>query len=88
MSRSKNAERLEKYRKTMEAQGFRRISFYGCAELDALLRKERQPNECTGRTLERLLLGKAAPRPGYWTPEEIAERIRKMARMGQRQGGV
>jgi hypothetical protein len=73
--RSKNAERLAKYRAKMQAAGFERMSFYGCPELVAFLREERRPSECYGRVLERLLLGQSAPRPEYWTPEERQQRL-------------
>ena len=65
-----NAERLKKYRAKMEAAGFKRLSFYAAPELVELIDRERQPHECGGRVLERLLLGKAVKRPDYWTPEE------------------
>ena len=73
--KSKTAQRLAKYRAKMQAAGFERMSFYGCPELVALLHKERQPSECYGRTLERLLLGQAAPRPEYWTTAERQEKL-------------
>ena len=76
MTKTANAKRLKKYRAKMEQHGFKRLSFYVSAELDALLRRERQPSECGGRTLERLLLGKAAKRPDYWTRQERIERRR------------
>ncbi|MXS81444.1 hypothetical protein SAMN05216317_1621 [Nitrosomonas eutropha] len=74
---SKNAERLKKYRAKMDDAGFRRLSFYVCPELGQLLDREHRPSECRGRTLERLLLGKAAKRPDYWTEEERARRTAK-----------
>lgn len=80
--KSANAQRLDKYKATMTAQGFRRMSFYGCPELVALLTRERQRSECLGRTLERLLLGEAAKRPDYWTREERRARaIRKFSHL-------
>jgi len=72
-----NAERLAKYREKMKAAGFKRLSFYVSGELAEYLEAERQPHECGGRVLERLLLGESAPRPEYWTLEE---RRRKNAR--------
>ena len=72
-----NAERLKKYRAKMNAAGFKRLSFYVSAELAELIRNERQPYECGGRTLERLLLGKAAKRPDYWTEQEKVQRAAK-----------
>lgn len=71
---SKNAERLKKYRAKMTAAGFKRFSFYICPELEALLGHERQPSECGGRVLERLILGEAAKRPDYWTSLELSRR--------------
>lgn len=75
-----NAERLKKYRAKMDAAGFKRLSFYAAPELDELLRRERKPSECGGRTLERLLLGEAKARPQYWTPREMAARAAKVAK--------
>ncbi|MCR4143671.1 hypothetical protein [Alcaligenes faecalis] len=80
--KSKNAQRLDKYKATMTAHGFQRMSFYGCAELVVLLDKERQRGECLGRTLERLLLGKAVTRPDYWTREELAQRAMRQSIRG------
>lgn len=60
----KNAERIARYKRRMEASGFRRVSFWLHPELADLLAREQAPNECGGRTLERLLLGQARPRPG------------------------
>lgn len=77
MTTTTNAERLKKYRAKMDAAGFKRLSFYVSAELAELIRNERQPCECGGRTLERLLLGKAAKRPDYWTEQEKAQRAAK-----------
>lgn len=69
---STNAERLKRYRAKMNANGFKRLSFYAAPELVALINRERQPSECGGRTLERLLLGEAKKRPEYWTASERA----------------
>lgn len=82
-----NAERLKKYRAKMNAAGFKRLSFYASKELDELIRRERQPSECGGRTLERLLLGKAAKRPDYYTREEkTARAAKRAARLNRRNG--
>lgn len=78
---TKNAERLRQYRQKMTEQGFKRVSFYVSAELAELLKQERQPSECGGRVLERLLLGKAAKRPDYWTAQEKAARTAKRKRV-------
>ncbi|MDN0074025.1 hypothetical protein QU481_03865 [Crenobacter sp. SG2303] len=66
---STNAERLKKYKAKMAAAGFKRLSIYVCPELVELLAKKRLPHECGGRTLERLLLGKARKRPDCWDVE-------------------
>jgi hypothetical protein len=60
-----NAERLALYKRRMKNAGFRRISVWVSGELAEKLTKERGPGECGGRTLERLLLGKAAKRPDF-----------------------
>lgn len=62
---STNSERLETHKRKMRAEGFRRLSLWICPELQALLAAERQPGECGGRVLERMLLGAARPRPKY-----------------------
>jgi hypothetical protein len=49
----------------MKKAGFRRISVWVSGELSQKLAKERGQGECGGRTLERLLLGKAAKRPNF-----------------------
>lgn len=77
---SSNAERLKRYRAKMNDAGFKRLSFYAAPELAELIARERQPSECGGRVLERLLLGEAKPRPEYWTRQEKAARAAKVAR--------
>lgn len=72
---SRNAERLKRYKARLRTAGFKRLSFWVCADLAAVLAAERQPRECGGRTLERLLLGAAVKRPEYWTDGERAARI-------------
>lgn len=76
-----NKERLKRYREKMTDNGFKRLSFYAAPELAELIARERQPYECGGRVLERLLLGEAKPRPVYWT---AAERAQKAARRGRK----
>lgn len=71
---STNAERLKKYRTKMNANGFKRLSFYAAPELVELINRERKASECGGRTLERLLLGEAKKRPEYWTAAERAQK--------------
>ncbi|HKM36609.1 MAG TPA: hypothetical protein VJY83_03100 [Thiopseudomonas sp.] len=75
-----NKDRLKRYREKMAANGFKRLSFYAAPELVELIAKERKPSECGGRTLERLLLGEAKPRPEYWTRQEKAARAAKVVR--------
>ena len=75
-----NKDRLQRYREKMAANGFKRLSFYAAPELVELIAKERKPSECGGRTLERLLLGEAKPRPEYWTRQEKAARAAKVVR--------
>lgn len=62
---STNAERLALHKRRMKKAGFRRLSVWVSAELDQKLTREREQGECTGRTLERLLLGEAAKRPRF-----------------------
>ncbi|CAG9163862.1 hypothetical protein [Cupriavidus pinatubonensis] len=60
-----NAERLQAYKGRLHKAGFKRVSVWVCPELAELLANERKPQECGGRTLERLLLGQARPRPEF-----------------------
>lgn len=60
-----NAERLKRYKTRMKQEGFKRLSVWVHPELAAKLTKERDWGECTGRTLERLLLGEAKTRPNF-----------------------
>lgn len=76
---STNAERLRKYKADMTNAGFRRLSFYACPKLQKFLDAKHEPSECLGRTLERLLLGKAAKRPEYWTAAERRQREARRA---------
>jgi uncharacterized protein YehS (DUF1456 family) len=62
---STNSERLDTYKRKMQAEGFKRLSLWVCPELAAMLAAERRSGECGGRVLERLLLGAAKPRPKY-----------------------
>lgn len=79
-----NAERLKRYREKMAANGFKRLSFYAAPELVELIARERQPYECGGRVLERLLLGEAKPRPEYWTAAERAQKAARRAASGRK----
>lgn len=78
-----NKDRLKRYREKMAANGFKRLSFYAAPELVELIAKERKPSECGGRTLERLLLGEAKPRPDYWTAAERAQKAARRAASGR-----
>jgi hypothetical protein len=60
-----NAERLKRYKTRMKREGFKRLSIWVHPELAARLVAERGCGECTGRTLERLLLGQAKKRPHF-----------------------
>lgn len=73
---SGNAERLARHKLRLQEAGFKRLSFWVCSDLAVSLSAERRPGECGGRTLERLLLGRAAERPAYWTAEEREARKR------------
>ncbi|WP_051534682.1 hypothetical protein [Deefgea rivuli] len=60
-----NSERIKRYRQRMKQKGFVNIGAMVSSELYALLANERQPNECTGRVLERLILGASYKRPKH-----------------------
>lgn len=60
-----NAERLKTYKTRMKQSGFKRLSVWVHPELAAKLMQDRKPNECTGRTLERMILGEAKKRPHF-----------------------
>ncbi len=60
-----NADRLKTYKTRMKQAGFKRLSIWVHPELAAKLEVERGLGECTGRTLERLLLGEAKKRPHF-----------------------
>ena len=62
-TKTTNSQRLKRYKAKMKAHGYKRLSFWAHGELDRLLKEARKPNECIGRTLERLLLGQAMKRP-------------------------
>ncbi|WP_373974946.1 hypothetical protein NT239_15130 [Chitinibacter sp. SCUT-21] len=57
-----NSERIKRYRQRMKQKGFVNIGAMISSELHELLIKERQPFECTGRLLERLILGTSSKR--------------------------
>lgn len=60
-----NADRLKTYKTRMKRAGFKRLSVWVHPELAQKLTKEREQGECGGRTLERLVLGEAQPRPRF-----------------------
>ena len=60
-----NAERLKTHKTRMKRSGFKRLSVWVHPDLAEKLTKERMQGECTGRTLERLLLGEAKRRPDF-----------------------
>lgn len=87
MKTTTNAERLKKYRAKMDAAGFERLSFYAAPELAELIRRERKPSECGGRTLERLLLGQAIKRLDYYTPaQQAAKAAKRLTRLKECNG--
>ena len=55
-----NAERLKTYKRRMKQSGFKRLSVWVHPELAAKLTQVRERGECTGRTLERLILGEVS----------------------------
>ncbi|HCP79799.1 MAG: hypothetical protein CML16_10340 [Pusillimonas sp.] len=69
-----NAQRLAVYRQRLREAGFHRVSAYVSVDLMAFLLSQKAQGECTGRTLERLLLGSAKARPQYYSDEEIAQK--------------
>lgn len=78
-----NADRLKRYKEKMKQAGFRRLCIYASADLVELIDREHQQGECMGRTLERLLLGEAKPRPDYWTAAERAQKAARRAASGR-----
>lgn len=62
---TRNTELLRAYKARLRKAGFKRLNIWICPELAALLADARQPKECGGRTLERLLLGQAEARPSF-----------------------
>jgi hypothetical protein len=66
MTTTPNAKRLQAYKLKMKAAGFIRLSAYIHPHLISALKHERKSGECTGRTLERLILGAAQKRPKHW----------------------
>jgi len=57
---------LKRHKANMQAAGFKRLAVWVHPDLVAEITKQRQPNECGGRTLERLVLGAARPRPRFY----------------------
>lgn len=60
-----NADRLKRYKARMKGEGFKRLSVWVHPDLANQLASERKQGECTGRTLERLVLGEARKRPHF-----------------------
>jgi hypothetical protein len=60
---SKLSERQTKHRAKFRAAGFRRVTVWLASEAVAALDTARQPDECRGRQIERLILGLAKKRP-------------------------
>ena len=65
-----NKERLRRYRKRMDAAGFKRLSFYASPMLIIFIENERKQAECGGRTLERLLIGHSMERPDFYADDD------------------
>jgi len=64
-SRRYSAELLDLHKARMKDAGFHRMSAWVSNALRDKVAQERRQGECTGRTLERLLLGEAAKRPAF-----------------------
>lgn len=72
------AKELAAHRARLKQAGFRRISCWISPELQTRLWKTRRYKDCVGRQLERLILGKAAARPAFWSDEELAAREQRV----------
>jgi hypothetical protein len=68
-----NADRLKTYKKRMKQSGFKRLSVWVHPDLAAKLTAECGQGECTGRTLERLILGEAKKRPNFPYGGDVGE---------------
>jgi len=79
-ARRGSAELLELHKIRMKNAGFRRMSAWVSDALRDKLAKERRQGECTGRTLERLLLGEAAKRPAFGYGSTEGEPARREGR--------
>ena len=62
---STNAQRLKAYKARMAQAGFKRLSIWVHPDLVSFLDTNRKSYECSGRELERLLLGEAKKRPRF-----------------------
>ena len=58
---------LKRYKAKMKDAGFKRLQLWVHPDLIKEIARQRRRTECGGRTLERLLLGSARPRP-LWIP--------------------
>jgi len=74
---------LAAYRARMRMAGFKRLSAEVHPDLTAFIERERQPGECQGRCLERLLLGEARPRPMFDRAEYGEAEAKKASRAGE-----
>lgn len=64
-SRNSSRDALNRHKSRMCAAGFRRLNVWCHPDLVAALAQQRKPKECTGRTIERLILGEARKRPAF-----------------------
>ncbi len=60
---TETAKRLAEYRARLKAAGFIRISAFISPELHQHIEDNRRQGDCTGRILEREILGEFRPRP-------------------------
>lgn len=79
MARQTAYERLKSHKQRMIVAGFQNVQFFASAHLVDYILQQRLEGECRGRTLERLLLGSAQPRPDYWSAQERSQREQRRA---------
>ena len=81
MSRpDRNRQAQAAHKRRMRAEGFVRLCLWVSPGLESMLASHRRPGECRGRTIERLLLGAADPRPSLQTPPAPAGLIQEISR--------
>lgn len=68
-----NGQRVARYKCRMQEAGFFRMNAWIHPDLEEFIDEQRDVEECTGRCLERLLLGAARPRP----PKRYLKREKK-----------